>query len=100
MGLVYLKTTTFVQEEKLHRRKRKGEGSPEDRRHRRMHYSHMYPLEYSHRSMGPVSYESPQRMQRGAGHLPARAVANSPLGRTAGKGKSGGSPVGRSDKVS
>lgn len=87
-----------AEEEKLHRRKRKSEGSPEDRRTRRMHYSHAYPMDYGHRMLPPASYESPLRMQRGAGHLMPRAPAGSPMGRPAGKGKSGGSPLGRSDK--
>ena len=83
----------------MQRRKRKNEGSPDDRRMRRMHYSHHYPMDYGHRMLPPASYESPQRMQRGAGHLLPRTVAGSPVGRPAGKGKSGGSTLGRSEKV-
>lgn len=79
--------------EKMHQRKRKAEDSPEGRRYKR----HPYATEWG---PPPVNYDSPQRMYRGAGHLPPRAVVGSPLSRPSGKvSKSHGSPLGRSDQV-
>ena len=83
------------QVEKMHQRKRKAEDSPEGRRHKRQ--GHPYAMEWG---SPPVNYDSPQRMYRGAGHLPSRAVGGSPLSRPSGKAsKSHGSPFGRSDQV-
>ena len=88
-----LKEVLAGQVEKMHQRKRKAEDSPEGRRHKR----HPYAMEWG---PPPVNYDSPQRMYRGAGHLPPRAVGGSPLSRPSGKvSKSHGSPLGRSDQV-
>ena len=88
-----LRSSLVTQVEKMQHRKRKGEDSPEGRRHKR------HAMEYGYHA---VNYDSPQRMQRGgAGQLPPRAVGGSPAGRPAGKSssKSHGSPLGRTDKV-
>jgi len=90
-----LKELLAGQVKKMHQRKRKGEDSPEGRRHKRQ--GHPYAMEWG---SPPVNYDSPQRMYHGAGHLPPRAVGGSPLSRPSGKAsKSHGSPLGRSDQV-